>query len=125
MFTGLCIGNSSWFQVSKQIRFFLEGTSLSVQSQGDTGQQRLRSLSLEPPPSIYRLSNSIMAAKESPTISMEIGLWAKFTTVQKSKKHNHSPSGSKPFVGKTEFHPKGEKDASKPNVISQVIRKMN
>lgn len=62
------------------------------------------------------LNNNIIAAKERPTISMEIGLWVKFTTVQNSKKHNCSPSGSKLFMGKTEFHPKGEIDVSKPNI---------
>lgn len=76
-------------------------------------------------PNIYILNNSIIAAKESPTISMEIGLWVKFTTVRKSKKHNRSPSGSKPFVGKTEFQSKGEKDVNKRSIISQVIRKTN
>jgi len=124
MFTRLCISNSSWFHVSKLFHFFLEDTNLSVQSQGDTSHQRLHSLWLEPTSSIHIPSNSLIAAKESPTISMEIALQVKYTAVQKSKKRNHSPSGSKPFVGKTEFNPKGEKDVNKPDVIYQVIRKM-
>lgn len=99
MLIRLSISNNNWFQVSKQFNFILEDKKkLSVWSPwGDTGQQKLHSLRLEPMCSMHILNCTVIAVQEKTTISMKIGLWVKFSIMQKSKKHSNSQAESNPL----------------------------